>query len=446
MANLDTLYLIQKNPNGTKVEVPASTANFLVGVSGSVNLGSASTVGLASWGGPGGSILGGYGHSVNGGYSSILQGYFNKVSAYAGTIAGGSSNIISGNSDRSTIGGGNENKILESSNAAAIGGGSINQIRKSSNSAVAGGMNNMISGQDGGLNQDFNFIGGGYGNILKNKNGWSLIVGGRSNSISGSTASETFYNTIVGGWDNSIVDTLNDVVSGPILTSTILGGRSNGITGRGSYSQILGGYNNKISTDYSVVLGGICNQTDNCLGAFGSNSQLNLIYGENNTTVGGSSVILGGFENTGSNGAFIVGGHHNIARPLGYIYQNASIINGSYNTSSGANSLIAGGSYNSITSDGNYATILGSYASINHEGAMILADSQNRNKVSSGPNTLTLDFASGIFIKNKTILQNSYIPSTENSAGTSGQFAFDSNYFYYCRDTNDWVRTALSKW
>lgn len=47
---------------------------------------------------------------------------------------------------------------------------------------------------------------------------------------------------------------------------------------------------------------------------------------------------------------------------------------------------------------------------------------------------------------NKFILQNSYIPSNENSAGISGQFAFDNNYFYYCRNTNDWVRTALSKW
>lgn len=451
MANLDTLYLIQKNSNGTKVEVPASTASFLVGGSGSVNFGSASTVGDASWGGPGGSILGGYGHFVNGGYSSIVQGYFNKVSAYAGTIAGGSSNIISGTSDRSTIGGGNENKILESSNAAVIGGGSINQIRKSSNSAVAGGMNNMISGENGGLNQDFNFIGGGYGNILKNKNGWSLIVGGLSNNICGSTNNEAFYNTIVGGWANSIVDTINTESAGAIGRSTILGGQSNTITGRGSYSQILGGFQNKISTDYSVILGGICNQMDNCLGAFGSNSQFNLIYGMNNATVGGSNVILGGFENTGSNGAFIVGGAHNIATPLGYIYQNASIINGTYNKTSGANSFIAGGSYNSITSSGNYATILGSYASINHEGAMILTDSQDRNKVSSGPNTLTLDFASGIYVSgglnsNKFILQNPYIPSNENSSGTSGQFAFDNNYFYYCRDTNDWIRTALSKW
>jgi hypothetical protein len=47
---------------------------------------------------------------------------------------------------------------------------------------------------------------------------------------------------------------------------------------------------------------------------------------------------------------------------------------------------------------------------------------------------------------NKFIIKNPYIPSAENSAGTSGQFAFDNNYFYYCKNTNDWVRTALSKW
>jgi len=402
MADLDTLYLIQKNSNGTKVEVPATTANFLVGVSGSVNLGSASTVGPAfGWSGPGGSILGGYGHCVSGGYSSVVQGYFNKISANSSTIAGGGFNIVSGNTNDSSIGGGRQNAILESSCTAVIAGGYANQIRKSSSSTVAGGMNNMISGENGGLNQDFNFIGGGYGNILKNKNGWSLIVGGLSNNICGSTNNEAFYNTIVGGWANSIVDTINTESAGAIGRSTILGGQSNTITGRGSYSQILGGYQNKISTDYSVVLGGICNKTDNCLGAFGSNSQLNLIYGMNNATVGGSNVILGGFQNTGSNGAFIVGGSHNIASPLGYIYQNASIINGSFNTTSGADSFIAGGSYNSITSNGNNATILGSYASINHEGAMILADSQNRNKLSSGSNTLTIDFSGGVYFSNR---------------------------------------------
>ena len=446
MSSLYNIFILSSGSNGRLDPVPASTANFLVGVSGSVNLGSASTVGLASWGGPGGSILGGYGHFVNGGYSSVLQGYFNKVSAYAGTIVGGSTNIISGNSDRSTIGGGIDNKILESSSSAAIGGGSINQIRKSSNSAVAGGMNNMISGQDGGLNQDFNFIGGGYGNILRNKNGWSLIVGGRSNNICGSTNNEAFYNTIVGGWENSIVDTTNTANNGPINASTILGGQNNKITGDGSYSQILGGYNNKLSTDYSVILGGICNSIDYCLGAFGSPSDFNLVYGFCNQTCGGrANIVLGGTSNFVSNGSFIVGGICNIAAPIGYLYQNASIINGCYNKTSGANSFIAGGSNNSISSDGHYGTILGSYASINHEGAMILTDSQNRNKLSSGPNTSTLDFISGTYIKNKIIFQgDNYIPSASTSFGISGQIAYDSNY-HYRHDGNKWKRTALAE-
>ena len=447
MADLDTLYLIQKNSNGTKVEVPASTANFLVGVSGSVNFASNSTIGSAfGWSAPGGSILGGFGHVVQGGYSSIVQGYFNKVSAYAGTIAGGSSNIISGNSDRSTIGGGTDNKILESSSSAVIGGGSINQIRKSSNSAVAGGMNNMISGQDGGLNQDFNFIGGGYGNILRNKNGWSLIVGGLSNNICGSTNNEAFYNTIVGGWANSIVDTTNTENNGPINASTILGGQNNKITGDGSYSEILGGFNNKLSADYSVILGGICNSIDNCLGAFGSPSDFNLVYGFCNQTCGGrANIALGGTSNFVSNGSFIVGGICNIASPIGYLYQNASIINGCYNKTSGANSFIAGGSNNSISADGHYGTILGSYASINHQGAMILTDSQNRNKLSSGPNTSTLDFISGTYIKNKIIFQgDNYIPSRSTSFGISGQIAYDSDY-HYRHNGSKWKRTALAE-
>jgi len=49
-------------------------------------------------------------------------------------------------------------------------------------------------------------------------------------------------------------------------------------------------------------------------------------------------------------------------------------------------------------------------------------------------------------LSNKIILSGIYVPQAENSAGQSGQFSFDGNYFYYCRNTNDWVRTALSKW
>jgi hypothetical protein len=38
------------------------------------------------------------------------------------------------------------------------------------------------------------------------------------------------------------------------------------------------------------------------------------------------------------------------------------------------------------------------------------------------------------------------IPTSSTSVGTSGAFAFDKNYIYYCKENNKWVRTALSEW
>ena len=82
----------------------------------------------------------------------------------------------------------------------------------------------------------------------------------------------------------------------------------------------------------------------------------------------------------------------------------------------------------------------------NNNSGTLFADSTKESSNSfSGPKTLTLDFESGIFIKNKTILQNSYIPSTSTSPGTSGQIATDSNYFY-SYDGSKWKRTALAEW
>jgi hypothetical protein len=37
-------------------------------------------------------------------------------------------------------------------------------------------------------------------------------------------------------------------------------------------------------------------------------------------------------------------------------------------------------------------------------------------------------------------------PSTASSAGTAGQVAYDTSYFYVCTATNTWKRTALSTW
>lgn len=38
------------------------------------------------------------------------------------------------------------------------------------------------------------------------------------------------------------------------------------------------------------------------------------------------------------------------------------------------------------------------------------------------------------------------VPATSSSAGSIGQLASDSDYFYVCVDTNTWKRVSLSSW
>jgi hypothetical protein len=47
---------------------------------------------------------------------------------------------------------------------------------------------------------------------------------------------------------------------------------------------------------------------------------------------------------------------------------------------------------------------------------------------------------------NGFVMDTSYVPATSTSPGTKGQITADSNYLYFCKDTNLWVRTALSEW
>jgi hypothetical protein len=38
------------------------------------------------------------------------------------------------------------------------------------------------------------------------------------------------------------------------------------------------------------------------------------------------------------------------------------------------------------------------------------------------------------------------VPSTSTSTGTTGQVAFDDNYFYICTAINTWKRTSIVTW
>ena len=44
------------------------------------------------------------------------------------------------------------------------------------------------------------------------------------------------------------------------------------------------------------------------------------------------------------------------------------------------------------------------------------------------------------------VMDTSYVPATSTSPGTAGQITADSEYLYFCKATDLWVRTALAQW
>lgn len=131
--------------------------------------------------------------------------------------------------------------------SSTIGGGTGNYV-KGLVSSIAGGVNNTIIG-------DFNLIPGGRSNSIIDaanldsqypKSAFCTVLGGSNNLITGNLQ----YTNIVGGSGNFIVN--NDQIEEKGFSS-ILGGTSNTISG--IFSNILGGSNNTISGEYSTALG-----------------------------------------------------------------------------------------------------------------------------------------------------------------------------------------------
>lgn len=353
-----------------------------------------------------------------------------------------------------------------------------NNIKGGTTLIAASGYNFLI-GTSGSINFGSNSNFNGFGDVIAGGQDhcvdgtWSAILGGRGNHALGP------YSTVVGGADNTAEQGCTTIGGGEANCAvgeftTIAGGRGNYINGLGSF--IGGGWGNQITSYYSSVPGGFFNQAGFASSVLGGWNNFagaqtdyygdlpacfaSIVGGRDNCiTTGIYNVIVHGCENLIHGPKHdpnygnmlvtclntVINGEKNVINGV----CNNTIINGNLNIISGAcMSIISNGRDNSIIKSDYSSILAGNRVSISsgHSGSAILSDSQDRVHISSGPHTLTLDFASGIFIKNKTILENSFVPFAENSPGTSGQFAFDDNYFYYCRKTNDWVRTALSKW
>ena len=296
--------------------------------------------------------------------SVIVGGKSNKSSSNYTFIGGGQANLIFFNCKSSVIVGGECNSIvgiLGISTRNFIGGGGRNSINNTSLSSIVGGYYNNIEG-------DIGFIGGGrynainssyYGyTISSGSMKYNVVVGGRANSISiindidSSPTAE--YNFIGGGKYNRITES---------VYSSVLGGQDNKIGSSSSgpaNATILGGKNNSITGDFSIILGGECNSI--------TLSRSSIINGTKNTISASNATILGGSCNMVSGAwSIILGGNSNSISG-----DKSSIINGAYNTILGSYSSILGGSNNSIGSD--RAIIGGSNVSTIHDNVFCWGD------------------------------------------------------------------------
>ena len=333
-----------------------------------------------------------------------LSGFFGRNNSFRGTditIAGGESNIVSGN--LSQIVGGLNNSITGC--FSNINGGCFNVIHGNVNT-IGGGIRNAIGGCCSTANTYFpttlnNFIGGGTGNCISPNQCSNFIGGGTSNLIISPLAQSILvnHNSILGG-TNNIIDAGQ--------CSSILGGCYNSVGF--VMSTIVGGALNCINSSFSTIAYGYKN-TGICFGS------VNFIGGEaNRMNSSYDSAILGGCDNKMfGNCSSIVGGHSNkvgVGDGSNCRQANASFIGGGgFNIITGtvANcssvseySLIVGGYANKITTC--YASILGGRQNIvSHVGATVIGDGGARDKVSRGVCSLSLDFNGGIFLTGSNI-------------------------------------------
>jgi hypothetical protein len=274
------------------------------------------------------SIVGGSSNSIDGDSAVLVGGINNKLTGVFSTIVGGGFNLITGNAavaDKtcySVIVGGENNVLIgaqsyigaglgnfASGSSVVIGGGSFNQ-NLSWNNTIGGGYQNRIAstgwGAEGSIRKSLNIETSP--NPDKQwwaSNAYNTIGGGTYNSAFGNS------NTIAGGWENWL-DGVGNVIAG---------GWENMQSGYTQfYSNILGGYENKLSATKPGPK--FSNGANKYTGIWDS-------WGTGNSYAIGNS-ILGGRENTIIDGKWntIINGYR------------ASIIDGNRNVLQGSNSII----------------------------------------------------------------------------------------------------------
>ncbi len=193
----------------------------------------------------GATIAGGSSNSVTGDYGTIGGGSSNTVTQWISTVAGGQNNQATG--DTAVVSGGRDNTA--SAPIATVGGGYTNTAAGNS-STISGGHSNTANG-------DYSTVSGGKNNTASGID--STVAGGDSNTASGGNS------TVAGGYHNTASVEGSTVGGGRANTASGYGATVAGGTGNrasGSYATVAGGYGNMASGYISTVGGGYSNLAD----------------------------------------------------------------------------------------------------------------------------------------------------------------------------------------
>ena len=321
----------------------------------------------------------------------------------------------------------------------------------------------------------------------------SFIIGSSGNFINSGIANSLIFGqgpNIITAGSAFILDSTRSIVTGG-GAGTIIGGAGNGIGVSGNvgvrdcFNLIAGGCRNTINTAGSrnIILGGGINRIGNggelylfANGSVNPSALSDKILNDNGIIAGNHNEI------NGARRSIIFGGYYNC---MGLFRSSTSacnvvasnIFNGLCNNMRESSySTILNGVYNQIIGPQvpssttfideaqpfNNAILNGSYASINGSGITAINDGRYRggglgftNRANyTNSSTIYLDAINGVNIvtgkltlKEKEVYANQVLnaPSSSYTPGQSGQFSFDSNYFY-SHNGIKWRRTALSEW
>jgi hypothetical protein len=194
----------------------------------------------------------------------------------------------------------------------------------------------------------------------------STILGGEQNRI-------TQELSVIGNGESNTITNVYSVigggqgntVSGP--WSVIDGGSGNTVTSQGS--AVGGGSNNRVYGFYSTIGGGGGQVPADSNHAGGT--QTTIGGGRRNVTTGDITTIAGGDGNRAMGaGTFVGGGTGNWATGA-----NATVAGGAGDTANGTHSMIPGGLGNRASGDYSFAG--GRRAKAQHQGSFVWADDQN---------------------------------------------------------------------